>query len=694
MAHSSEVYPRLISAAGGFRSTGVGGQELHSYGTGLPHDDDGVEFTDLWTVDAGVHEGWNSHDFEEGSKPSFNIYRFQGSAAGACRVGEVKLHGIESIDNNDSLYTCTPKLTLDGTTTELNSVVFDASYTPVLTGMSERYGSVLGGETIEFYGTGFSASATTTITIDNRPCSVESTTTTTITCTTADKPYVPDEPVLVIHIDGSGHVATKGMVYRYVSRWSDSQTWGYDLSPQDGEAVNIPKGLHLLVDIDTSPLLSFINVEGSLIFAPDSDPNHQRTFDAMIILVKGGYMEVGTEENRYTSKLTITMHSTKYSPNLPIFGNKVIAVNYGTLEMHGNERSHTWTDLDVTAEAGATSITLSSVNGVACDWQAGEDIVIASTDISGRNAEQRTIASITNTDTNPVITFTTPLVHKHYAGIQYFGTEFLEMRAEVGLLTRNVKYQGDPETSPDSQYGAVIIMHSPGDESTAARIDSIELTNVGQAFILGSYPIHFHMIGTVHSSYVKNNSIHHAFNRSVTIHGVHYLRVQNNVAYHTMGHTIFIEDAAETKNLIEDNLVLDVRRSWSLLNTDQTPACFWITNPDNIFRRNHAAGSDRYSYWFDTQKTAIGPSFDVNTCPENTKLGEFVDNVAHSNGRYGLRIFHNLIPRTYPCEPMVYDATDPNNPYPNNPPIIAEFRNLVSYKNGRNGAIAERVGAV
>ena len=43
---------------------------------------------------------------------------------------------------------------------------------------------------------------------------------------------------------------------------------------------------------------------------------------------------------------------------------------------------------------------------------------------------------------------------------------------------------------------------------------------------------------------------------------------------------------------------------------------------------------------------------------------------------------------------MVYDATDPSNPYPNNPPIIAEFRNLVSYKNGRNGAIAERVGAV
>ena len=144
-------------------------------------------------------------------------------------------------------------------------------------------------------------------------------------------------------------------------------------------------------------------------------------------------------------------------------------------------------------------------------------------------------------------------------------------------------------------------MHSPEDESTTARIDSIELTNVGQAFILGSYPIHFHMIGTVQSSYIRNNAIHHTFNRAVTIHGVHYLRVENNVAYHTMGHTIFIEDAIETKNYIVHNLVVDVRRSWSLLNTDQTPACFWITNPNNIFVGNHAAGSDRYSYWFDLQ---------------------------------------------------------------------------------------------
>jgi len=78
--------------------------------------------------------------------------------------------------------------------------------------------------------------------------------------------------------------------------WSDTETWGGDVPPLEGESVSIPKGQHLLVDIDTSPKLKAIIVEGSLIFAPhETDPNHLRTFDACYIIVMGGYMEVGTE---------------------------------------------------------------------------------------------------------------------------------------------------------------------------------------------------------------------------------------------------------------------------------------------------------------------------------------------------------------------------------------------------------------
>lgn len=211
--------------------------------------------------------------------------------------------------------------------------------------------------------------------------------------------------------------------------------------------IYIPAGLHLLVDIDSTPKLSAVLVEGSLIFPPHpTNPDHQRTFDAHYVLIRDGYMEVGTEEFPYTSKLTITMHSNKYSPEIPIYGNKVIGVRNGVLDMHGIKREPTWTELDVTSDAGSSTIKL--IRSV--DWKVGEWIVIAPTDYDSTHAEERQIQAIDRTNPNkPIITLDRPLDYKHYAGIQNFGTsgDFIEMRAEVGLLTRNVVFRGDPETS-------------------------------------------------------------------------------------------------------------------------------------------------------------------------------------------------------------------------------------------------------
>ena len=66
-------------------------------------------------------------------------------------------------------------------------------------------------------------------------------------------------------------------------------------------------------------------------------------------MVFGGYLEVGTEDHPYSSKLTITLHSTKHDAYLPLYGNKVIGVRFGTLDMHGVKRSVTWTRLAQTA---------------------------------------------------------------------------------------------------------------------------------------------------------------------------------------------------------------------------------------------------------------------------------------------------------------------------------------------------------
>jgi hypothetical protein len=194
-----------------------------------------------------------------------------------------------------------------------------------------------------------------------------------------------------------------------------------------------------------------------------------------------------------------------------------------------------------------------------------------------------------------------------------------------------------------------MFLHSPGDDSLQARLSYIECTDMGQAFKLGRYAIHFHMIGAVHKSYAKGLGLHKSFNRAFTIHGTHYLTLEKNVAHEVMGHTVFIEDAIETKNQIKENLIMNTQRSWSLLNTDQSPACFWITNPHNDFIGNRCGGSDRYAYWYDLQINAMGPSANNAICPENDKVGVFRDNHAHSCGRYGLRIFHNMVPRKFPC---------------------------------------------
>jgi hypothetical protein len=82
----------------------------------------------------------------------------------------------------------------------------------------------------------------------------------------------------------------------------------------------------------------------------------------------------------------------------------------------------------------------------------------------------------------------------------------------------------------------------------------------------------------------------------------------------------------------------------SLLNSDQTPAGFWITFPDNIFTNNHVAGSDSHGFWFDLQFHSMGPSFDVNVCGFREKLGQFVNNTAHSVSMYGFRIWHMHLP--------------------------------------------------
>jgi len=83
-----------------------------------------VDWTDLITYDNDIHEGWNS--VPAGDSPwSYNTFRFYGLDSGSCRVGEVKLMGIRVLKDTATSTSCTAKLTVGGTTTEMTSVTYD-----------------------------------------------------------------------------------------------------------------------------------------------------------------------------------------------------------------------------------------------------------------------------------------------------------------------------------------------------------------------------------------------------------------------------------------------------------------------------------------------------------------------------------------------------------------------------------------
>jgi len=187
----------------------------------------------------------------------------------------------------------------------LDKVTYAAGSTPTVTAISPPYGSGSGGDTITITGTGFSTTdADNTVFFDNIPCVVQAgSTATTLTCETGARPYVAGlAPISVVNVKGSGDAATNALLFRYVSKWSETATWGNDNLPVAGDAVSIPKGRHLLVDVASTPILNTIIVEGSLIFpSDDSDETTVRTFDARLILVQGGYVEMGTEAKPYLS---------------------------------------------------------------------------------------------------------------------------------------------------------------------------------------------------------------------------------------------------------------------------------------------------------------------------------------------------------------------------------------------------------
>jgi hypothetical protein len=493
---------------------------------------------------------------------------------------------------------------------------------------------------------------------------------------------------------GVAQAQTAGSAVAAPTNWSDPNTWPNRKVPVAGDKVIISRDKDVILDV-SPPALGGLSIDGKLTFSNAADLELTTEW-----IMLHGELAIGSEASPHTRKATITFtDNVKGEDVMAGMGDRGIMISGGTLNLHG-DRTHTWTKLSKTAEAGSTSIEVLDASG----WRVGDEIVLASTDYDPRQAERRTISAIRGN----TITLNQPLQFMHFGKITFDVDE----RGEVGLLTRNIKIQASEDAAQSYLGGHIMAM-----PSSKMYVSGIELNRMGQHLTKARYPIHWHLVGEGKGQYIKNAAIHDTFNRCVTVHGTHNLRVENNVTYNTVGHCFFVEDGIETGNEFVRNLGIQTKchpvkpcvptnlaasgepRTGTgqsgqqspdvLLPSDNTVSTFWITNPDNSYRDNVAAGSDANGFWMSLPEHPNGQfegtEISKTVWPRRTPFREFKGNVAHSN--YDGFMFDRNIAANNTFGVTGSSHTGLENPAdPNSKALVSVFEDLTAYRN-RNGGI-------
>ena len=481
-------------------------------------------------------------------------------------------------------------------------------------------------------------------------------------------------------------------------RWSDASTWPDKKVPAKDAVVTIEKDMNVVLDVSPPPLRN-LTINGKLSFADNKDL--ELTTEWVMV---HGELEIGTEGKPHTRKATITLTDNVKDEDMTGTGgtndrsDRGIMMMGGTLNLHGN-RTNSWTKLSKTAEAGSNSIEVLN----AAQWRAGDVIVLASTDFDPHQAERRTIAAIRGNR----ITLDKKLDYMHFGKITFDVDE----RGEVGMLSRNIVIQASADADQTLFGGHIMAMNG-----SKMFVDGVELNRMGQNMHLARYPIHWHLIGDAQGQYIKNSAIHDTYSRCVTVHGTNYLDVENNVTYNNIGHCFFLEDGVEHDNQFVHNLGIltkchpdapcvptnlaasgESRPAGTngqnakdiLIPSDNTASTFWITNPDNIYRDNVAAGSDANGFWMSLPEHPTGKfegtEISARTWPRRTPFREFKGNVAHSN--YDSFLFDRNVGPDGHFGVTGSSQTGHENPADaNSKALESVFEDLTAYKN-RNGAI-------
>ncbi len=435
--------------------------------------------------------------------------------------------------------------------------------------------------------------------------------------------------------------------------WTDASTWPNGIKPTANDDVVVPPGIDLrMLGICRA---NNITVQGKLSAINYQSEGAWIDLEARSIMVaNGGYMEIGTEDQPYYAnkgpggvRCQITLTGNKIN-NAPASYKAIMVMGGGRLELHGKKRM-SWTNLVATANAGATQITLKEE----VDWEVGDKIALTATGLASgqskawNNVDEAEITAISGN--RRTLTLASALKFKHIGGSKRYTrdrdgkTWNVDIQGEVGLLSHYIKIQGKMDgNNEQTGFGGHIMLM----KNSTAHAEHVELYKMGQKGVLGRYPFHWHLNeDKAQGSYLRNSSVHKSFNRAVTIHGTDYVTVDGVFAYDHIGHGIFLEDGGERFNTIKNNVVFVTRRpkpgeqltpSDNQFNEAQnrTPASYWITNPNNYFENNVAAGTEGTGFWFAFPTKPMFTSRNLpyfqGVNPTTQPLGRFDGFVAHT----------------------------------------------------------------
>lgn len=448
--------------------------------------------------------------------------------------------------------------------------------------------------------------------------------------------------------------------------WTSPQSWGGAV-PNGQTVVTIPADR--CITLDTSPpALAGLVVRGTLRFDDSAD----RSLTSRWIVVDGGALEIGLPTRPFQHTATITLNDTDRAAQAHQgMGTRGLLVMGGRLALYGRRPAVAWTRIAGHLAAGASDVLLArAVQG----WQPGDELALAPTDFYGVAATERLrVGRVASS--GAALTLSTGVTAARWGRLQFpdpgspQGLSLapaaytppaapapvqLDERAEIGNLTRGIVIQAPDDALWRTQgFGAhTMIMGA----TSRVDIDGVQFRRVGQAGLTGRYPMHWHMLsyvsgvatGDASGHALRNSVIDQSAQRCIAIHGTNGVTVRNNICHDIRGHAVFLEDAVERRNVIEDNLVLRVRDPLpgrALLNHDITgssmrsgPSGFWITHPDNIIRRNVVADAQGNGYWYALPRRPIGQpdSRLAPLAPVHATFGVFEGNTAHSVNQGGL----------------------------------------------------------